>query len=503
MVADPVSGTIGANHGRRASRPARPVSLPERTGRAAAITVTIVLALVIACYASILPVGKWQPDEYIQFYMQDVHGWRAVADRVFGWSPRPVSELVLWAYGTAVRLAGRPLTTPFLAATWLVLLLGFLIAAGRSQRRPALITVVLVAAFLLLGKPGEMFYWPAATAAYLLGVCAIGMACLLATDPRPRSWIVASVLVTAAWCLEVGAIAVLIDSGLLLGARFATGNRVRIRWGVWASAVAAALFVVAVTALHRGGSSQDVLDPGSPTAGRVVASLEAATPVYLRELLSVPLGNPAWNVPAGIALKLLLLVGFRPGWRQDLPDVWAATAIRGTALLLAAFASLVLAYRQFGVDCCERQQTFRTALTVLALYAFAQAWPTRRAPIWQPVLLGLPLLLIFVVRAPDIEHDRGLLSTTEADRAAVWLSGRSPGPAMTWVNAPVPRIANGNWKLDQGTYRRTSKASPGKLDWREWGILAFFDKEILTVVDGPGARSSSGGRAVSGHAART
>ncbi len=446
---------------------------------------TTALLLMIACYASLLPLGKWHPDEFLQFHEQRVAGWHATADRILGWSPRPVSELVLFGYGTAVNLLGRPLSLPFLAAIWSVLLLGLYFAARSTRREPALIAASLVAAFLLLAKPGEMFYWPAGAAAYLLGITALGSACLMKRDHPSRSWALGGVLVVAAWCAELGAMVVAIDAGLLLVAHGIARGQVRLRWFVWASAAASVAFVAMVTALHRVGSNVDVLRHGSPTIGRLGASLVVSGPDDLRELAAIRLGG-GWNVAAGLAVKLLLFLGFRPGMTETRlgPTVLEAL-LRGTALLLASYGSIVLAYRQFGDDCCERHETFRTCLGVLAVYSFAQAWPSMMAQRTRALLLTVPLLIVFCWRLPDLLHDRALIASTIATRDALWASGRSPGPAMVWRNAPVPMLANGAWKFDPGIYRRRSDAELGGLDWRYLSVMLFFGKTVMTVEPAP------------------
>lgn len=445
--------------------------------RLATLALGGLLAAAIACHAALLPLGKWQPDEFSLFYNQLVFGRLALIDRVSGWSPRPIPELLIWAYGGLVHWIDRPLTVPCLAVLWAGLLLALYGAARRTRRQqPALIALTLLVAFLLLAKPGETFYWPAAALAYLSCLGALGAVCILAEDPSPRSWLLGLALVVAAWTTEIGATYVLINAGLLLAVWPVAGKRLRPPWLAWTVAVAAAAYVVIITATHRATM------PDAPVAP-LGTTFAATLPVFLQELIGVQIPGDDWFGVAGLTLKLMLFLGFRPGPDEVPTDRrWRLEAVlRGVALLLAALASIVFAYRQFGAVCCERHVSFRQGLVVLALYSFAQAWPTRLLWPARAALLAIPLAAALAWRLPDIRFDRGLIRQTLADNAAIWQSGRAAGSVeMEWRNAPVPRVANG-WLLDPGTYVRTSESEPDTLDWRYFAVLAFFGKSKLHV----------------------
>jgi hypothetical protein len=455
-----------------------------RVGEQSVVLVaTIALAGVIASYASLLPLGKWHPDEFTRIHVIQAYGWHQVVNQIFGWAPRPVSELVLWAYAAIVTWTGKPNMVAFLAALWAAMLFGLYYAAQRNQRHPALIATVLVAAFLLLEKPGEMFYWPVGAAAYVLGVGSLGIACILTAEPRPRPWLLGAALVCAAWCSEVTAIAVLIYAAFLLIAHLSWPRRVRISWPMWSVAMAAALFPIVITVLYRGKISEVML-PGSPTVGSLWLSLIAALPEQLHELVTARLGAGWWGIPIALAVKLLLFLGFRAlaADRKVDADASIRSVLLGLALLLTSYGSLALSYDKFGVDCCERHETVRATLVVLALYSFAQAWPMRRSLPLRAGILALPLLAVFCWRVPDLIYDHGLIAPTLSNRSALWRSGNQPGPIMVWTNAPIPRIADGDWALPPGTYTRTSETSPDALDWRDFAVMSFFGKHVLTVL---------------------
>lgn len=453
------------------------ISTRLSTRRLSAFALGSLLTVAIGCHVALLPLGKWQPDEFMLFYNQRLYGGLALLDRVSGWSPRPFPELLVGAYGGLVHLVDRPLTVPCLAMLWAGLLFALYAAARRTRRQPALVALTLFSAFLLLAKPGETFYWPAAALSYLPCLGALGAVCILTEDPSPRRWLFGLVLITAAWTTEIGATYVLINAGLLLAAWPVAGNRLRPPRLAWTVAAAAAAYVVIITATHRATM------PDAPVAPLGTALAAALSP-FLQELAELPFsGDQWWYGLAGLAIKLMLFLGFRPAPSEVSPDrgLRLDAVLRGIALLLAGLASIVFAYRQFGMVCCERHVSFRQGLVVLALYSFAQAWPTRQLWPARAALLAVPLAVAFAWRLPDIRFDRSLMRQTIADNAANWRSGLASGSAdLEWHNAPIPRIANG-WLLDPGTYVRTTETEPGALDWRYFAVLVFFGKHRLHV----------------------
>lgn len=444
--------------------------------RLSPLALGIVLVVTIGCHAALLPLGKWQPDEFIQFHNQIAFGWHAVADRIFAWSPRPVSEVLIWGYGSVVNLLDRPLIVPCLAILWAGVLLGIYAAARCTRLEPALIALTLFAAFLLLRPPSEAFYWPIAALCYLPGLGALGAASLIGEDAPKRPWLFGLLLVVAAWSTEIAATYVLINAGLLLAAWLFGGKRVRAPWQAWSVAVAAAALVLTATVTHR-------LTIETRTIPPLQSCLAVALPYFLQQVIAVPFLGDFWDLVTGLAIKGMLFLGFRPPAEQESPDRrWDPDGLlRGIALLLAAFASIVVTYRQYGVLYFERHETFRQGLVVLAIYGFAQAWPTRQSLPARAALLTIPLAAAFAWRIPDIAFDWSLVQETLADNAAIWQSGRAPGSdEMEWRNPPAPRIANG-WLFDSGTYVRTSETEPGALDWQKFSVLVFFGKHRLYV----------------------
>ncbi|WP_431268300.1 hypothetical protein [Dankookia sp. P2] len=84
-----------------------------------------------------------------------------------------------------------------------------LLTAARHARLGLAIPLALFAAALLLARPGEMWFWPAASLAYLPAFAGIGAAALLSIG-RGHPAALCAVLLLAAGSVETGAVFVLL-----------------------------------------------------------------------------------------------------------------------------------------------------------------------------------------------------------------------------------------------------------------------------------------------------
>lgn len=180
--------------------------------RWAAAGASAVMAAIVLLHAGLTPGGSWDGDEYYNFALERVLGWRYVWHRLYAVSPRPLSEAVLWLYDGAVTAVGAPLVAPFLLLLWTVLVAGAVLALwrpgdpGKAWRVAA--ALGLVAMFLLGHAVREMFYWPFGAAPYLLAMTGIVVVTfrLIAGPVRTRRdrTICALALLVAAGSSETG-----------------------------------------------------------------------------------------------------------------------------------------------------------------------------------------------------------------------------------------------------------------------------------------------------------
>jgi hypothetical protein len=435
----------------------------------------VVALLVLAGYAALVPAGRWQGDEYLISWFVAKDGLPFLLDRILGWGPWPVAESLRFGYFVVSNALHHPLVGPFLGAMWLASLLGIALAGWAGQvRRPLVLAVLVFALTLLLAKPGEMFYWPMATAAYLPCWAGLAAATILHRAAKgPHAIALTLALLAVAFSMEVGAATVLIYAGLMVAALL--GDHTLLRRFIPLALPALGAVLVAVVLLSHRMQANEVMDATSGLAGNWSASLRAAVPAFAHEALGIA-GMP---LLAGLAIKLLLLVSLpsaHAGSRRDnrLGAMWTL------ALLLGAFASVAAAYHQFGTLCCERHATLRQGMILLALLTLAgllgSALVMQRA-----VLLAVLLLTLLVVRAGPLYSDWQLRDQVFAARQRTWDSGAGPGDAMTLFLAPAGRILNED-ALPPGQYHRTSDVPVEGAPWYAWGIMALFGKHTLTIT---------------------
>jgi len=338
-------------------------------------------------------------------------------------------------------------------------------------RRPMLLALLPFALTLVLIKPGEMFYWPEGAAAYV--PCWAGLAAatvLHRTDIGRHCMALTLALLVAVFSAEVGAITVLCYAALV-GVAFRRA-RPSHRLGPLILPALCGAAVCLIVLRDRMQPMGEVMDARSGLAGNWSASLGAALPSFAQEAVGIE-GLP---LLAGATIKLLLLLCLPPGERPSprLALLWAL------ALLLGAFASVVLAYHQFGALCCERHATLRQGMVVLALVALAGLLGDALLVPRQIVLSALVLGLL-AVRAEPLAADWRALPDSLAARQRNWASGETVGDAMTLLVAPPGRITNSD-ALPAGHYRRTTNEPFGDTPWYAWGVMARFGKHCLTIA---------------------
>jgi hypothetical protein len=216
----------------------------------------------------------------------------------------------------------------------------------------------------------------------------------------------------------------------------------------------------------------ETMDATSGLAGHWAASLRAAVPAFARELFGIA-GLPMF---LAVPLKLLLLSCVPAGSSRRGPALlWAG------ALLAAAFSSEVLAYHQFGTQCCERHITQRHAMVVLALVGVAGLRPEigGLAARLRPAVLAILLAGLLCLRVPALAADWRLMPAVLEARQQNWEFGRGPGDAMVLRLAPQGEITNYD-TLPVGRFSRGAKPP-----WFALGLLDRFHKNRVDIVQVP------------------
>jgi len=442
----------------------------------AALSLGLCLAMV-GGYAALLGNGWWT-DEYLDFYLGRLDGASFWWGRVTGWSPRPVSELLLYLYSQVVAAFGRPLIVPFLGLLWLALGAALMLPVWRDRgatpgqrwARTA-IRLGLLVLFLSGNRPTEMFYWPAGAVAYVLTLAGV-VALLVPGEALP--WRAAALLL-AAGTSEVGALFTICYGGgigLLAVARPASGlNGRRLAW--LSASVGLAVVAMALVATGRLPMTEMVVSPGSP-AGHLGASVAAALSQWRLE---------AWGATLRTALSHLLIyagvVAVFAAAEQPARGAWPW--LLALAALAAAGGSLVAAEVHFGTGCCERHLALRHCLVLVACAAAG----TGLAPAagrfvagrtrWASVAMTALAAVAFLPELPRLRHDQALQGRVRTARAVAWTTGHAEGEAMTLPLPPAGEIVHGpgfppgNYAIDGGT-------SPV-----QWPML-YFGKRRITIL---------------------
>lgn len=427
----------------------------DRAGRSGLLLACLGLLGLLLVYAAQTGLGHWQVDEFRYFADHEILGWRAYFER-FEVSPRPLSELLIYAYGAMVLAFQRSFVSAALLTIWTASLLATAITAYATARpvrgRLAAAATLALAPMLFTLQTNpvtEMFYWPIATVAYLPMVSAVtALMLLLADEPRTAS--------RRAWCGLALAVAVLShEIGAAVAIGFAIGaaaldiprsrpQRLPTLW--WLLPALAGIGVMLGLVLFR----SHYVDLGSntkPFTGRLIPSAAVALRQMLIDVVTTgSLPHDMVGALAALLQKTAFATGFAAVWLRFgsvHPNRWHATLSVGIAA--SVYFSLLGAYYHYGELCCERQASARQWLIELAFILAATAilgrWPGRRGVLggraaWFGPLLLVASLLPVIAQIPAMRADFEQLPMAGAARFKTWQSGLAPGPRMQLYMPP-------------------------------------------------------------------
>lgn len=399
-------------------------------------TACFCLVLIFLGYARLIPLGRWQLDEFSEFYKM-----RATPLYFFErltWSPRPVSELLYGAYGWAVNHFHQPLIVPFLGLLWLILLVSALYTpAQRFFERGERVWPILLVSLTLLalavsgGDATEVFYWPAGAVAYIPTLAAILLLFLQVVDSRlgtPKGRFLASLcLIVAATCTEAGATFVVCYGLVQLFQRAREAwrkepgaNRRPLLWiGIPFSIAAAVLIAVRMNRFRSNELSADHPAAGHPVKSIIASFKEMTFEIFGRSTLARAyheFPNPHMWLHSGMRLPLEILTGShlwmellllaavlvfwsgaqRPGKRTVQQILECCAALMASALFIIAAANL-----HFGTTCCERHELLRESWWNMILVGLAIAGASRLSDAHRQRIARLtpvaPMLLLLSV----------------------------------------------------------------------------------------------------------
>jgi hypothetical protein len=434
-------------------------------------------------FLGLTPLGVWH-DEFITLGHVREDGFTIIKERILHWSPRPLSEMIIWWYGRAVMHFNRPLITSALLPCW-GFLVAFTLAPSAVSRKGFVASSVLLTLFLLGHKVDEVFFWPVASVAYMPTLAAL--AALLTIDfaglsdtTFGRAFALVALLI-AATSTEIGA---LFSAGYCLLAFIVSAiSKDRLKFW-WALPFAVSIGVLYLMFTGRVAQNIEMFGDRSIIHHPMLA-VRAAGGSFFQEFFGTDVSQaPTLTSASAFLSKATFLLGTYFLFSLDREETRSRRQLMrlvlGVSLIGAAFLMLAAAYYQFGISCCERHATMRQCYILIALGAFglfaARLRPVR-SPIAGTLLLIVSILLPLRAAIPDLISDYRNYHAVIDARIAMWESGLTPGKTMVIQALPPAKIAGG-FTFPIGTFAEGDKDEPPIAPW----IMYYFKKTSITFL---------------------
>ncbi len=394
--------------------------------------ITLAILFIAICFIIIIPsiillgASSWSLDEYGQAAFYRNGGLVSLWQRLLGWSPRSLSDSILYIYYRIVNHIKMPFAEIFLGILWV--LFGSSIYIGlrniiknntdyldpdknykytRNTKSfrfyleiiiPVLLSLFLFIYFLFIAKPTEIFYWPAAAAAYLLSASGIilGLCTLIKVSNSSHvsyaeAFSLVVLAIITAFSSEVGALYQLLASICLLTIlilfriKYSPLNLSALTWDKLSNiklfGASLTSFVLSSTVLFLLKNSRvgtpELNSLSSPITGNIKSSVILAIKQTLKETFL--LNNTSFKVDSffasfsyslvcKLALLLLVILFFIQAKVSLRKSAELTCVILILPLIVTNFVMITASYYQFGEICCDRHLHFRAILTGLSLF---------------------------------------------------------------------------------------------------------------------------------------
>ena len=453
--------------------------------------------MIIALHFGLVNLGQWSNDEFSLISSYRDRGWGSFSDRLFRWSPRPISEGLIWAYACLVNWTHKPLIGVFLGSLWIILLSAPLISFlqirnnfSADTRRPllflSLFTFELVALFLLGHSPGTLFFWPVGAAAYLttlssITLCFFQVAFNLTTNHEGRV-ITGVSLILSAGSSETGAFFVVAFGCLsLIGVLWGGLHQRKLLWCLFPTLIAMGVFGLLIQNRAR---NQEAIFP-TAEYHNLSLSAKAALGQTLKEYVVSGQRVSTRGLILGLLLRVCFFLGVRYCWlcsglkapRRAVLFVFAASVIATT------YFSVTAAFYGYGGLTNPWHQELRQCLIMLVIatagllscHYHMRILNIRRLEWLGAMFVFITLLIVVPPRVGPLIHDYRNYSVCIVTRETSWSSGLSDGNTMIWFTPPKGRVAS-TFVFLPGTYTADSKEH-NDVPY----MLPFFHKKRLEI----------------------
>lgn len=390
------------------------------------VTLLLVLAssLILLPSFLLLMASSWNSDDYFIAKLYQDQGLNGLFQRMFTWSPRFFSEIILYLYYKSVPFMGKPFTGGMLFILWLFLMSSIFIFIQETTKKhslliedkkinldqeniylkllfPLLITLILLTYFLTSQNPSEMFYVIASSTAYILTLAGIIFNLnffINQSDSQRISngyifyLIIFGIITSSSW--EMGAIYQLFFSSclflMLLLTTFSTKfNYLPFsnldKFNRWKLSIAnlipfcLSLYILFLLKSNRVGTVE-ANNIESPFTGNFQASLITSFLEFFKEIFF--LNKPAWetnldfysftySVVYKLGLLFLLITLFYLANIKLNIVTRNACYISIFSLLITNFIITFSSYYQLGISSYPRQTSFKSALIGISLLIIA------------------------------------------------------------------------------------------------------------------------------------
>jgi hypothetical protein len=469
--------------------------------RLLAVSLLATLVGLIALHFGLVGIGNWAVDEFIVINSYRANGWAVFVDRLITWSPRPISEVLIWAYACLVNWQHKPFIGFFLALLWLTLILAPLISFLQIRKpfselsRGSILFLYMFAfaliGFFLLGhNPGELFYWPIGAAAYLTTLSAITVCffqiALSLTESHAGRVITSLSLIFAAGSSETGAFFAVVFgclslTGTVVDTVRGSLSQRKIFWSLIPVIVGIGVFGLLVQ--NRARNQEAAL--AAAEYHNLHLSLNAALGQTLKEYLVTGQRLSTRGVILGLLLKVCFFLGVR--------YCWLSTGIRlsrkqvllvfSLSIVATTYFSIAASYYAYGEATNDRHHELRQCLiilliTIVALFSchyHVPTFETRRLQWLATIFVFVTLVLVVPQRFSALKHDYRNYSVRVENRRKSWKSGFSDANTMIWYSTPPGRIVKA-YVGEPGMYDLESNPPA-----RVTPLMHFFQKQRLEI----------------------
>lgn len=466
-----------------------------------AIVATVaVSAAVFLLFMGLVPVGRWQGDEFFVAANIREQGVGYLVARVWNWSPRPLSEFLLYGYFRAVDFVGSPFIGIALGTLWLssvATVLSVSATANKGQRLAVLAVLSSLLAVTFCGtRNSDAFYWVQGAAAYIPTIASMfavqGLMLASQGDGKDRTNVMLWGVLVAGLSSEIGLFLAFSFSGLVLAgsvidAYLGRANRRAVAMS--AMVFSSSIGLMLLLALGRGASS---VESANPVVGDVLASIIRAVwhLIKVSSSFGVPHLAPSGSVSAyliGFALVIgnaLLL--HRAGFGRRPTRTLAFWTL---ALFFGAFATMFSSFYKLGIAGYERHMTMVYAFVLLGFSTAALAalhkLPSFGAPVARHassiagILLCLAMGSRVITAGPALAADYRNFPKLASNQNEIWMSGYASESPIT-VRKPIKGQVVGGFDF----YPAVGTYVPGPQDpWDRKALYRFFGKSRLEILE--------------------